>query len=65
VVRPRLRSKGDQAGEVAIPAYQRLRSEPCLGERLREILVNGVSTRKYETRRARYLLESHHEVSNR
>jgi hypothetical protein len=32
-----------------IPAYQRLRSEPRLGERVREILVNGVSTPKYAT----------------
>jgi len=46
VMRPRLRSK---AAEVAIPAYQRLRSEPRLAERMREILVNGVSTRKYGT----------------
>jgi putative transposase len=49
VMRPRLRSKADQGGEVAISAYQRLRSEPRLGERMREILVNGVSTRKYAT----------------
>ncbi len=49
VMRPRLRSKAGQGGEVAIPAYQRLRSEPRLGERMREILVNGVSTRKYAT----------------
>lgn len=42
--RPRLRGAG---GEVAIPAYQRLRAEARLGERLRDILVTGVSTRKY------------------
>jgi putative transposase len=49
VTRPRLRSKAGQGSEVSIPVYQRLRSEPRLGERMREILVNGVCTRKYAT----------------
>lgn len=44
VQRPRLRGV---EGEVAVPAYQRLREEAKLGERLRDILVTGVSTRKY------------------
>lgn len=44
VQRPRLRSG---VGEVAIPAYQRLRDEGSLGQRVRDILVSGVSTRKY------------------
>ncbi len=44
VQRPRLRTA---SGEVAIPAYQRLREEARLGTRLRDILVTGVSTRKY------------------
>jgi transposase-like protein len=42
--RPRLRSA---QGEVTIPAYQRLREEPRLGSRIRDILVTGVSTRHY------------------
>ena len=33
--------------EVAIPVYERLQAEPRLGERIRDILVRGVSTRKY------------------
>jgi len=44
VKRPRLRAAG---GEVTIPAYARLREEPRLGDRIRDILVSGVSTRKY------------------
>lgn len=44
VNRPRLRSR---TGEVAIPAYQRLRDEVRLGQRVRDILVSGVCTRKY------------------
>lgn len=42
--RPRLRGP---AGEVAIPAYERLREDARLGSRIRDILVTGVSTRKY------------------
>ena len=33
--------------EVAIPVYERLQAEARLGERIRDILVRGVSTRKY------------------
>ena len=44
IKRPRLR---DARREVAIPAYARLREEPRLGSRIRDILVTGVSTRKY------------------
>ena len=44
--RPRLRDKG-ASGEVAIPAYERLKAEPHLGKRMADILVTGVSTRKY------------------
>jgi transposase-like protein len=44
VKRPRLR--GAQ-GEIAIPAYAQLRDDGRLGARLRDILVAGVSTRKY------------------
>lgn len=44
VKRPRLRGPD---GEIAIPAYARLRGETHLGNRIRDILVTGVSTRKY------------------
>jgi transposase-like protein len=44
VTRPRLRGPD---GEIAIPAYQRLREDSRLGHRVRDILVTGVSTRKY------------------
>jgi transposase-like protein len=44
VTRPRLR---DPEGEVAVPVYQRLREDTRLGSRMRDILVSGVSTRKY------------------
>jgi transposase-like protein len=46
VQRPRLRHK-DGSGEVEIPAYRRLRDDARLGERVRDIVVAGVSTRKY------------------
>ena len=42
--RPRLRTV---RGEVSIPAYERLRDDARLGSRVRDILVTGVSTRKY------------------
>lgn len=45
VRRPRLRDKS--GGEVRIPAYERLRDEAHLGRRVRDILVAGVSTRRY------------------
>ena len=45
--RPRLRSRVARGGEVSIPVYERLQAEPRLGERIRDILVRGVSTRKY------------------
>jgi putative transposase len=44
VKRPRLRN---EEGEVAIPAYDRLRNHANAGKRVRDILVAGVSTRKY------------------
>jgi transposase-like protein len=44
IKRPRLRGP---EGEIAIPAYARLREETHLGHRIRDILVTGVSTRKY------------------
>jgi putative transposase len=50
VSKPRLRRKGKgQGGEVDVPAYEAMRSGGSrLGRRILEILMNGVSTRKYE-----------------
>lgn len=45
VQRPRLRDKSGR--EVNVPAYQRLRDEAHVGARVRDILVAGVSTRRY------------------
>jgi transposase-like protein len=45
IKRPRLRGP---EGEIAIPAYERLRQDAGLASRVRELLVTGVSTRKYE-----------------
>ena len=49
VQRPRLRKKGHGAGgEVAVPAYEAMRHDAATGERMLEILLSGVSTRRYE-----------------
>ena len=45
VQRPRLRDKGGH--EVHVPAYDRLRGDAGMGQRVRDILVAGVSTRRY------------------
>jgi putative transposase len=45
VQRPRLRDKAGH--EVHVPAYQRLREDASAGARVRDILVAGVSTRRY------------------
>lgn len=45
VERPRLRSR--EGGEVVVPAYARFRQQADLGSRIHDILVSGVSTRKY------------------
>ncbi len=45
VERPRLRRRG--GGEVPIPAYEQLNENPRLAERVHDIMVTGVSTRKY------------------
>lgn len=50
VSRPRLRRRGDgdtPSREEPVPAYQAMRSHPDAGGRLLEILIRGVSTRKY------------------
>jgi putative transposase len=45
VQRPRLRDKGGR--EVNVPAYERLRDDANVGARVRDILLAGVSTRRY------------------
>ena len=48
VNRPRLRNKGRGANkEVPVPAYQAMQQNSATGERMLEILLNGVSTRRY------------------
>ena len=49
VEKPRLRKKGKGCGkEVAVPAYEALVTNSRLGSRILEILMKGVSTRKYK-----------------
>ena len=49
ITKPRLRKKGQGPnGEVPIPAYDAMQRDERLGERVLEILMRGVSTRKYE-----------------
>ena len=49
VNKPRLRRKGRGAGkEVPVPVYEALRKEKATGERMLQILLNGVSTRRYQ-----------------
>jgi hypothetical protein len=51
VQKPRLCQKSPQpgeAGEVAIPAYEAMRKDGRLADRMLEILLDGVSTRRYE-----------------
>lgn len=47
VERPRLRTKGPGAREVPIPAYEAMRRDPQAASRMSEILLAGVSTRRY------------------
>jgi transposase-like protein len=48
ITHPRLRSKVTSK-EVAVPAYERLTGDARMAARVRDILVSGVSTRKYES----------------
>jgi putative transposase len=49
VNKPRLRRKGRGANkEVSVPAYQALQQDTATGQRMLEILLNGVSTRRYQ-----------------
>ena len=45
--KPRLRSRGRGGREIPIPLYEQLQGDRGLAERMSEILVSGVSTRKY------------------
>ena len=47
VSKPRLRTRGRQGREVPIPLYEQLQGDSGLAARMSEILVSGVSTRKY------------------
>ena len=52
VDKPRLRKKrprADEPGEVEIPAYAALQADQPLADRMLEVVLQGVSTRKYET----------------
>jgi transposase-like protein len=51
VRKPRLRKKSPrpgEAGEVEIPAYEAMRKDGRLADRMLEILIDGVSARRYE-----------------
>jgi putative transposase len=48
ITHPRLRSKATSK-EVAVPAYKRLTGDVRMAARVRDILMMGVSTRKYES----------------
>jgi putative transposase len=48
VNKPRLRNKGRGANkEVSVPAYEAMQQDTTMGKRMLEILLNGVSTRRY------------------
>ena len=48
VERPRLRTKGQgEGGELEVPAYLAMRRPGRLADRMLEILLAGVSTRRY------------------
>ena len=51
VAKPRLhkkRRRTDESGEVEVPAYTALQSDQRLADRMLELVLNGVSTRRYE-----------------
>jgi putative transposase len=49
VNKPRLRRKGRGAGkEVPVPVYEAMQQDTATGERMLQILLNGVSTRRYQ-----------------
>jgi hypothetical protein len=50
VQKPRLRNKrGGSGGEVPVPAYEAMQDRAGTGSRMLEILLEGVSTRRYGT----------------
>jgi hypothetical protein len=49
VSRPRLRTRGRESSEAEVPLYEAMQQDDRLGEQMLEILLAGVSTRKYET----------------
>lgn len=48
VEKPRLRARGPKTHEIEVPAYEALREDTGLGERMLDILMAGVSTRNYK-----------------
>lgn len=49
VNKPRLRQKGRGANkEILVPAYQAMQQDVATGEHMLQILLNGVSTRRYQ-----------------
>lgn len=48
VERPRLRTRGPQSQEVEVPAYAAMQNRTAMGARMLDILLHGVSTRKYK-----------------
>jgi transposase-like protein len=49
VAKPRLRRKGKGADkEIDIPAYEAMLANSCLGRRILDILMKGISTRNYK-----------------
>jgi len=49
VNKPRMRRKGKgEDGEIPVPAYEAMRDDEALGDRMLDILMRGVSTRNYE-----------------
>jgi transposase-like protein len=47
VSKPRLRRKGEDGGEVAVPAYEAMQDDEGLGRQVLGVLMKGVSTRQY------------------
>jgi transposase-like protein len=49
VNRPRLRTRGRQSREVEVPAYAALQNQSAMQQRMLELLMQGVSTRNYQS----------------
>lgn len=48
VDRPRLRTRGPKSQEVEVPAYAAMQNRGAMGARMLDILLHGVSTRRYK-----------------